>query len=60
MPPEYNDADLHDGPDLGVNTEEQLLLKSLCMCNSNLQKQRDAQAAKQQRSKAQAIIRLLI
>lgn len=38
MPPENNDEDFHDGLDLGINTEEELLLKILCLCNSILQK----------------------
>jgi hypothetical protein len=38
MPPENNDEDFQDGMDLGINTEEELLLKILCLCNSILQK----------------------
>ena len=37
MPLEDDNADLQDGLALGINTEEQLLLKSLRMRNSNLQ-----------------------
>lgn len=38
--------DQQDGTDLGTNTEEQLLLKSLRMRNNNLQKQRDTLTSK--------------
>jgi hypothetical protein len=60
MPLEDDNTDLQDSRDLGINIEEQLLLKSLRMHNANLQKQRDAIAAKQQRSEAEARVRLLI
>jgi hypothetical protein len=46
MPLEDDNADLQDILDLGINTEEQLLLKSLHMCSSNLQKQRDTLTTK--------------
>jgi hypothetical protein len=51
---------LQDSQDLGINTKEQLLIKSLCMHSSNLKKQRDVLATKQQRSEAQARVCLLI
>jgi hypothetical protein len=57
MPPEDDNADLQDGLALGINTEEQLLLKSLRMRNSNLQ---DVLATKQQRSEVQARVCLVI
>jgi hypothetical protein len=60
MPPADDDEDLQDGLDLCINAEEHLLLKSLCMSNSNLQKQRDTLAAKQSRSEAHARLSLLI
>lgn len=60
MPPENNDEDFHDGLDLGINTEEELLLKILCLCNSILQKYKDALVAEQQCSEAWAGVCLLI
>jgi hypothetical protein len=54
MPPEDDNADVQDNLDLSINTEEQLLLKNLCMRNSNLQKQRDALVDKQQCIEAHA------
>jgi hypothetical protein len=36
----YDDEDLKEGIDLGINTEEQLLLRSLRMRNSNSRKRR--------------------
>lgn len=51
---------LQDSQDLGINTKEQLLIKSLCMRSSNLKKQRDVLVTKQQRSEAQARVCLLI
>lgn len=47
---EEND-DQQDGTYLGINTEEQLLLKSLRMRNNNLHKQRDTLIAKKQCNK---------
>jgi hypothetical protein len=57
MPLEDDNADLQDGLALGINTEEQLLLKSLRMRNSNLQ---DVLATKQHCSEVQARVCLLI
>jgi hypothetical protein len=60
MPAEDDNVDVQDNLDLSINTEEQLLLKSLCMRNSNLQKQRDTLVDKQQCIKAHARVRLFI
>jgi hypothetical protein len=38
MLPKNDDEDLQAGLDVGINTKEQLLLKSLYMRNSNLKK----------------------
>jgi hypothetical protein len=50
MPFKDNDKDLQDGLDLSINTEEQLLLRSLRVRSCNTQKQRDVLIAKKQRS----------
>jgi hypothetical protein len=60
MPSENDEEDLQANPDLGINSEDQMLLKSLRTRNSKLQKKRDALAAKQPRSEAQTrVCRLL-
>lgn|SRR5688572_9806685 len=51
MPPK-DITDLQNSWDLGINTEEKLLRKSLGMRSSNLQKQRNALPSKQHRSEA--------
>lgn len=56
----YYNEDLQDGIDLDINIEKQILLRSLHMRNSNLQKQKDTLTAKRQCSKVQAKIHHLI
>lgn len=60
MPFEDNDEDLQDSLDLGINTKEQHLLRSLRIHIYNLQKQRDVLAAKKQRIEVQTRIHNLI
>jgi hypothetical protein len=60
MPSENDNEDLRANPDLNINSEDQLLLKSLRTHNSNLQKQRDALMARQQRNEAQTRVWRLI
>jgi hypothetical protein len=55
-----NENDLQDGVDVGINSEEQLLLKSLHMSSNNLQKQRDTLAVMWQRAKVHAKVQYLI
>jgi hypothetical protein len=58
-PPEGEDA-TEDGEVIGVSAEEQLQLRSLCIKNRNLQKQKDILEAKRQRVTAQAKVRQMI
>lgn len=60
MPFEDNNEDLQDDIDLGIGAKEQLLLRILCIRNSNLKKQRYVLATKKHRSKIQTRMHNLI
>jgi hypothetical protein len=57
---DIEEDDLHEVEDLRINSEDNLLLKSLHMWNNHLQKQREILIAKRQKNEVQSRIKPLV